>query len=317
MGKLVEGVWHDVWYENEKGAFKREAAQLRDFIYAFPSDVPDGAPDYIAEKDRYHLYVSYACPWAHRTLIMRALKGLSSLIDVSVVGTMMLENGWTFDKTMGSTGDGLYDFKYAYELYTQNKKKYTGRVTVPILWDKKTKTIVNNESSEIIRIFNQAFNHLTGNTLDFYPKENQKEIDEINQFVYSTINNGVYKAGFATTQAAYEKAVTHLFDAMDTLERRLESQTYLCGEMLTEADIRLFTTLIRFDMVYYGHFKCNIRELKDYPNLLRLVKTIYHHEGIKETVHIDHIKEHYYVSHTKINPTQIVPVGPSLDYLED
>lgn len=313
MGQLVNGVWHDTWYESEKGEFKREASQLRHQIVRLADELPEGASKFLAESNRYHLYVSYACPWAHRTLIMRQLKSLAPVIDVSVVSTDMLETGWTFDKERGSTGDPLYDFSCVHELYTLNQSDYTGRVTVPILWDRKTKKIVNNESSEIIRLFNAAFNHLTGNTLDFYPASKRESIDKINTLVYDAINNGVYRAGFATTQAAYDKAITALFQALDTLEALLEGQNYLCGDELTEADIRLFTTLIRFDAVYYGHFKCNLKQLRDYPSLSHYVKGIYLMEGIKETVHFDHIKRHYYYSHKMINPTQIVPLGPSLN----
>lgn len=310
MGQLVNGVWQDTWYENKNGEFNREQAQLRHKIYATQNELPEGAPSFIAEPHRYHLYVSFACPWAHRTLIVRALKSLNGMIDVSVVSSDMLALGWTFDKNTGSTGDKVYDFACAHELYTLNQPDYTGRVTVPILWDTRTKKIVNNESADIIRIFNTAFNHLTSNTLDLYPERHHAEIDNINTLVYDAINNGVYRAGFATTQCAYEKAVTGLFDALDTLESHLASHDYLCGEILTEADIRLFTTLIRFDAVYYGHFKCNLKQLRDYQNLSNFVKRIYELEGVKETVHLDHIKRHYYYSHTKINPTQIIPLGP-------
>lgn len=317
MGQLVDGVWHDTWYQTVKGEFKREAAKLRHQIVPTEADVPEGAPEFVAEPNRYHLYVSYACPWAHRTLIIRQLKSLEKLIDVSVVSTDMLAYGWTFDKETGSTGDPLHDFRYAHELYTLNQSDYSGRVTVPILWDKKTNKIVNNESSDIIRIFNRAFNHLTGNTADFYPVSMRAAIDSVNERVYEAVNNGVYRAGFATTQAAYNRAVTTLFDELEKLEELLRTQSYLCGDVLTEADIRLFTTLIRFDVVYYSHFKCNLKQLRDYPCLTRFVKAIYQLEGVKQTVNFDHIKRHYYFSHKTVNPTQIVPLGPLMSEWND
>jgi putative glutathione S-transferase len=254
-----------------------------------------------------------ACPWAHRTLIFRALKGLEEYIDVSVVSPDMLDKGWVFDGYEGASEDHLFGFDYMHQVYTKAKADITSRVTVPVLWDKKHNTIVNNESAELIRIFNSAFNDLTGNTQDYYPKHLREEIDEINEYVYHNVNNGVYKAGFATTQEAYEEAVKALFDALDNLEERLSTQRYLVGDTLTEADWRLFTTLIRFDPVYVGHFKCNLKRIADYPALSNYVKELYQMDGIAQTTNFDHIKRHYYFSHTMINPTQVVPKGPVMD----
>ncbi len=315
MGLLVDGQWQDKWYDTKKsgGKFERQASQFRDTI-----SNEDGAK-FKAESGRYHLYVSLACPWAHRTLIFRALKGLEEHIDVSVVHPEMLDKGWEFGEYPGATGDKLFGKSYAHELYTKVKSDITSRVTVPILWDTHTNSIVNNESAEIIRIFNSAFNDLTGNTDDYYPDELRKDIDDINDLVYHGINNGVYKSGFATTQEAYEEAVTALFNALDTVEARLAKQRYLVGDgavsQITEADWRLFTTLIRFDAVYHGHFKCNVKQIADYPNIYGYMKELYQIPGIAETVNFDHIKRHYYYSHTMINPTQVIPVGPSQDLL--
>lgn len=306
MGLLVDGKWQDKWYDTSKngGKFERQASQFRSTI-----STEQGA-EFPVESGRYHLYVSLACPWAHRALIFRKLKGLESHIDVSVVSPDMLDKGWEFDEYPGATGDKLYGFDYAHQLYTKVKPDITSRVTVPILWDKKTQSIVNNESAEIIRIFNTSFNELTRNDDDYYPEALREEIDAINDMVYHNINNGVYKSGFATTQDAYEEAVEALFNALDTIEERLGKQRYLVGSTLTEADWRLFTTLIRFDPVYHGHFKCNIKQIADYPNLFGYMKELYQHPGIAQTVNFDHIKRHYYYSHTMINPTQVVPVGP-------
>lgn len=316
MGLLVEGKWHDKWYDtkNSKGKFEREAAQLRNWVTKDGEAGPSGTSGFAAESGRYHLYVSLACPWAHRTLIFRALKGLEQHISVSVVSPDMLEHGWTFDKTQHSTGDALFDFDYMHQIYTRNNANYSGRVTVPVLWDKKQNCIVSNESSEIIRMFNTAFNHLTGNEHDYYPLHLRTEIDEINEFVYHNINNGVYKAGFATTQDAYEGAYNALFNALDKVEAILAKQRYLVGTQITEADWRLFTTLIRFDAVYFSHFKCNQRQLESYPNIANYIRELYQVKGVAETVDFYHIKRHYYFSHTMINPTQVVPVGPKLDY---
>ncbi|UJX25108.1 glutathione S-transferase family protein [Pseudoalteromonas sp. CF6-2] len=316
MGLLVNGQWQDKWYDtdNNQGEFKREAAQLRNWITADGSAGPSGDAGFKAEKDRYHLYVSLACPWAHRTLIFRHLKGLEDYISVSVVSPDMLEHGWTFDKDNHSTGDALFNSDFMHQIYTRNKADYSGRVTVPVLWDKKTQRIVSNESAEIIRMFNSAFNTLTGNERDFYPQSLRSEIDEINEFVYHNINNGVYRAGFATTQDAYTEAFDDLFAALDKIEQRLTVNRYLVGETLTEADWRLFTTLIRFDSVYVGHFKCNLRTIESYPAISNYLRELYQLEGVSKTVDFYHIKRHYYFSHTMINPTQVVPKGPEIDY---
>lgn len=316
MGLLVNGQWQDKWYDtdNNQGEFKREAAQLRNWVTADGSAGQSGDAGFKAEKDRYHLYVSLACPWAHRTLIFRHLKGLEDYISVSVVSPDMLEHGWTFDKDNHSTGDALFDSEFMHQIYTRNKVDYSGRVTVPVLWDKKTQRIVSNESAEIIRMFNSAFNALTGNERDFYPQSLRSEIDEVNEFVYHNINNGVYRAGFATTQEAYTEAFDDLFAALDKIEQRLTANRYLVGETLTEADWRLFTTLIRFDSVYVGHFKCNLRTIESYPAISNYLRELYQIEGVSKTVDFYHIKRHYYFSHTMINPTQVVPKGPDIDY---
>ncbi|MCW8397424.1 glutathione S-transferase family protein [Legionella sp. PATHC038] len=310
MGLLVDGQWHDVWYDTSKtgGEFKRESSQ---FHFAITNEPNARFP---AEKGRYHLYVSLACPWAHRTLIFRKLKKLEDYIEVSIVHPHMLEKGWEFKNGMGATGDRLYGLNYLYELYLQANDKYTGRVTVPVLWDKKEKTIINNESAEIIRQFNQAFNHLTGDNQDFYPEPIRPEIDALNDRIYNAINNGVYRCGFATTQQAYEEAYGQLFLLLDELDVRLRNQKYLLGEQLTEADWRFFTTLIRFDAVYYSHFKTNQQRISDYEGLQPYLKRLYHHPGVRETVNFLHIKQHYYFSHKTINPTQIVPLGPKLNF---
>ena len=311
MGLLVDGKWQDKWYDTSKngGKFERQASKFRDNISN------DEDAKYPVESGRYHLYVSLACPWAHRALIFRKLKGLEEHIDVSVVHPEMLDNGWEFKEYPGSTGDKLYGFDYAHQIYTKAKPEITTRVTVPILWDKQTETIVNNESAEIIRIFNSGFNTLTSNDDDYYPEALRQEIDDINEMVYHDINNGVYKAGFATTQKAYEEAVNALFHALDIVEERLSKQRYLVGSNITEADWRLFTTLIRFDAVYHGHFKCNKKQIADYPNIYGYMKELYQVPGVAETVNFDHIKRHYYFSHTMINPTQIIPVGPEQDLM--
>ncbi|CEK10000.1 glutathione S-transferase family protein [Legionella hackeliae] len=308
MGLLIDGHWHDQWYDTSKtgGTFKREPTHFRNTIKN-----ETNAP-FLPEKDRYHLYVSLACPWAHRTLIFRKLKKLEHYIEISIVHPHMLENGWEFKVEMGATGDNLYGLNYLYEIYTKADEQYTGRVTVPVLWDKKEKTIVNNESAEIIRQFNHAFNDLTGDKQDFYPEFLHSEIDAINDKIYNTVNNGVYKCGFATTQEAYEKAYNELFATLDELEIHLSKHEYLVGDVLTEADWRLFTTLIRFDAVYYSHFKTNRQRISDYPALQAFLKKLYYYPGIRETVNFLHIKQHYYFSHKTINPTQIVPLGPRL-----
>ena len=314
MGLLIEGRWHDQWYESKDGTFQREQAQRRNWVTSDGAAGPSGSGGFAAEAGRYHLYVSLACPWAHRTLILRKLKGLESLIDVSVVSWLMLENGWTFDRDFGSSGDALGQLRYMHQRYTADTADYTGRVTVPVLWDKQQQKIVSNESAEIIRMFNNAFNGLTSNGLDFYPQALRSQIDALNERIYPAVNNGVYRAGFATSQQAYEAAFDDVFTELDWLEQRLAENRYLAGEYLTEADIRLFTTLIRFDAVYYSHFKCNLRRIADYPNLSNWLRELYQWPGIGETVDFAHIKGHYYASHRTINPTAIVPKGPQQDF---
>ena len=319
MGLLVDGEWHDEWYDTKKsgGRFIRSDSQFRNWITKDGSPGPTGEGGFKAEPNRYHLYVSYACPWASRTLIMRSLKGLSDIISVSAVHPLMAENGWTFEDGPGVVKDPIHNAKYMHEIYTHVEPEYSGRVTVPVLYDKKTDKIVNNESSEIMRMFNSAFEGLESNDYDFAPEELLDEIDEMNDFVYDTINNGVYKSGFATEQDVYEEEVTKLFDALDKLEAHLETNEYLVGGKITEADWRLFTTLVRFDPVYHGHFKCNLRQLMDYKNLWRYTRELYNWPGVKETVNFDHIKEHYYMSHDTINPNKIVPKGPKIDWSLD
>jgi putative glutathione S-transferase len=313
MGLLIDGQWHDQWYDTSgDGRFKREQAQRRNWITPDGRPGPSGEGGFAAEADRYHLYVSLACPWAHRTLIARRLKGLEDLIPVSCVSWLMGEHGWTFDKSLGSSGDALDGLDYLHQRYTADDPHYSGRVTVPVLWDSKHGCVVSNESAEILRMFNSAFDELTGSRLDLYPEALRAEIDSLNERIYDSVNNGVYKAGFATSQEAYEDAFRALFDSLDWLEQRLASRRYLCGEYLTEADIRLFTTLIRFDVVYHGHFKCNLRRISDYPNLSGWLRDLYQWPGVAQTVNFEHIKRHYYQSHATINPTGIVPAGPEL-----
>ncbi|WP_286234568.1 glutathione S-transferase family protein [Thalassotalea sediminis] len=316
MGLLVEGTWHDTWYDTEEnnGKFKREQSQLRHWVTRDGRAGPTGDSGFKAESGRYHLYVSLACPWAHRALIFRALKELESHISVSIVSPDMLDKGWSFDRAQGGTGDDLYGSELMSEIYVRNDAKYTGRVTVPVLWDKKQQRIVSNESAEIIRMLNTAFDHITGNEQDYYPQTLRGEIDKINDFVYHNINNGVYKTGFATTQSAYEEAYNNLFSALDDIEQILATERYLVGDQITEADWRLFTTLIRFDAVYFGHFKCNKRMIEQYPNLANYIRELFQVPKIAETVNFEHIKRHYYFSHKMINPTQIVPVGPDINY---
>lgn len=316
MGLLVDGQWQDKWYDTKasEGRFEREDAGFRNWVTADGSAGPSGVGGFKAEPNRYHLYVSLACPWAHRTTIYRKLKGLEDMISLSIVHPFMGDKGWTFSEGTGVIADPIVKADYLYEVYIAAKPDYTGRVTVPILWDKKTNTIVSNESSEIIRMFNSAFDEVGATAVNFLPTELLAEIDTVNEFVYSAVNNGVYKAGFATTEAAYREAVVTLFDALDTLEARLVDQRYLLGNTITEADWRLFTTLVRFDAVYVGHFKCNIRRIVDYPNLWGYLRDLHQVPGIEETVSIEHIKAHYYTSHANINPTRIIPVGPLLDF---
>lgn len=312
MGKLVKGVWQDVWYDTKSndGEFVREDAGFRHWLTPDGEPGPQGQQGFKAESGRYHLYVSMACPWAHRTLIFRQLKGLTPHVGVTAVSPDMLDQGWVFTEPEPVNG-----FKFMHQLYTRAKPDYTGRVTVPVLWDKQPQSIVCNESSEIIRMFNTAFNNLTGNNIDLYPEHLRSQIDEWNDYIYPAINNGVYRCGFATTQQAYDKAFDALFGALDRVERHLASSRYLAGDTLTEADWRLFTTLVRFDAVYVGHFKCNLKRIADYPNLQGYLKELYQYPGIADTVNFNHIKRHYYFSHTKINPTGIVPKGPQLDLL--
>lgn len=316
MGLLVDGKWHDVWYDTKstQGRFERSKSQFRNWVTKDGSAGPTGKGGFKAEAGRYHLYVSYACPWAHRTLIFRALKKLEDVISVSVVDYLMVEEGWTFYGTTGSTGDAVYNSKRLHEIYTRADPTYSGRVTVPVLWDKQRETIVSNESSEIIRMLNSAFDAFGDTSLDLYPEALRGEIDALNEFVYPNINNGVYRAGFATSQDAYEEAFGQVFAALDRLEQKLSQQRYLAGSSLTEADWRLFTTLLRFDPVYVGHFKCNLRRIADYPNLWNYTRELYQVPGVASTVNMEHIKGHYYCSHKTINPTGIVPLGPEIDF---
>lgn len=319
MGYLDEGVWKDQWYDTKStgGKFVRTTAKFRNWITADGSAGPSGEGGFEAESGRYHLYVSYACPWAHRTLIFRALKGLNDHITVSVVHPDMLSEGWTFEDDFdGATGDTLFGKPFLRDIYTTADPKISGRVTVPILWDKKRNTIVSNESSEIIRMLNSAFDGITGNDLDFWPADLRDDIETLNTRIYDTVNNGVYKSGFATSQEAYDEAVGPLFDSLDWLEGILSENRYLTGDRLTEADWRLWTTLARFDDVYHGHFKCNRRRLIDYPNLWAYTRELYQIPGVAETLRTDHIVRHYHYSHDTINPYRILPTGPKLDWDE-
>lgn len=315
MGLLIDGKWHDQWYDTAEtgGRFVRSDAQFRNWVTADGSPGPSGEGGFKAEAGRYHLYVSLACPWANRTLILRALKGLEDMISVSVVNPYMGQNGWTFEPGPGVVADPVGQAQYLYEVYLRAQPDYSGRVTVPLLWDLERNTIVNNESAEIIRMFNSAFDGVGAIAGDYAPAELLAEIDAVNAHVYETINNGVYKAGFATDQAAYEEEVQKLFASLDALEIRLGKRRYMLGDRLTEADWRLFTTLIRFDSVYHGHFKCNLRRLVDYENLWSYTRELYQWPGVASTVNFDHIKQHYYRSHRTINPNGIVPSGPLLD----
>lgn len=315
MGLLINGVWQEQEPARTKdGHFERSASAFRNWITPDGRPGPTGQDGFRAMAGRYHLYVSLACPWAHRTLIMRVLKGLQDIIPISVTHWVMAENGWTFAPGEGVIPDPLYNSRYVHELYTRADDEYFGRATVPILWDQHTQTIVNNESADIIRMLGSAFDQAGAKPGDYYPRPLRPEIDTLNQRVYDTLNNGVYKSGFATSQAAYQAAVVPLFETLDWLEDRLSRSRFLCGETLTEADIRLFTTLVRFDAVYNGHFKCNIRRIVDYKNLWAYTRDIFQLPGIAETVDLGHIKRHYYMSHTSINPTGTVPVGPVLNF---
>lgn len=317
MGLLVDGEWRDQWYDTAKsgGRFQRQDSAFRHWVTADGSPGPSGEGGFAAEPGRYLLYVSLACPWAHRALIFRALKGLEKMIDVSVVHWLMLDQGWTFADGPGVVPDPIGGARHLHEVYTRADPRYTGRVTVPVLWDRQRGTIVNNESSEIIRMLNSAFDGVGAKPGDFYPAPLRGEIDALNARIYGTVNNGVYKAGFATTQEAYEEAVGPLFETLDWVEERVDDRRFLTGDAVTEADWRLFTTLIRFDAVYVGHFKCNIRRIADYPQLSTYLRRLLAVEGVVETINFGHIKRHYYESHRTINPTGIVPVGPDLSDL--
>jgi glutathionyl-hydroquinone reductase len=316
VGLLVDGEWHDVWYDTKasKGRFVRTESQFRNWVTPDGAAGASGRGGFRAEPGRYHLYVAFACPWAHRTLIMRKLKGLEPLIGVSAVNCYMGAEGWTFAPGPETIPDSVNRVERLYELYTLAEPQYSGRATIPILWDKHERTIVSNESAEIVRMFNSAFDGVGANRNDYYPAALRPEIDELNDLIYPNVNNGVYRAGFATTQEAYEEAATAVFAALDRLEGRLTTRRYLLGSRLTEADIRLFTTLIRFDPVYHGHFKCNRRRILDYPNLWGFLRDVYQTPGVAETVHVDFIKRHYYGSHANLNPSRIVPIGPELNY---
>lgn len=318
MGQLINGQWHNDWYETKStgGKFVRKASSFRNWITKDGSAGPTGVGGFKAEPDRYHLYVSLACPWAHRTIIYRKLKGLEGMISMSVVNSFMGENGWSFLPGDKVIADPIHHAEFMHQIYTKADANYTGRVTVPVLWDKKTQTIVSNESAEIIRMFNDAFDDIGATPVDFYPSNKQHEIDELNDFIYPNINNGVYRAGFATTQNAYDEAVRQLFGALDKLESRLTTHRYLTGKEVTEADWRLFTTLVRFDAVYVGHFKCNLRRIVDYPHVWGYLRDLYQTPGVAETVALDYIKAHYYASHETINPTRIIPVGPIIDFTQ-
>jgi len=333
MGVLIDGVWQEQEAAPPKadgskgdaakgdaprttGHFERAETAFRNWVTPDGKPGPTGSDGFSAAAGRYHLYVSLACPWEHRTLIMRALKGLEQTIPVSVTNWLMAEQGWTFSPGEGVIPDPLFNSRYLHEIYTRADAHYSGRASVPVLWDQHTQTIVNNESSEIIRMFNSAFDTVGALAGDYYPRDRRDEIDDLNARIYATVNNGVYKAGFANTQAAYEEAVVPLFETLDWLEERLSQSRFLCDDTLTEADIRLFTTLVRFDAVYHGHFKCNIRRLIDYKNLWAFTRDIYQIPGVAQTVNFVHIKRHYYQSHKRINPTGIVPLGPVLDFDE-
>ncbi|HCI08874.1 glutathione S-transferase family protein [Ascidiaceihabitans sp.] len=318
MGLLVDGVWHDTWYDTKSagGKFERSQAKFRNWITADGSAGPSGISGFKAETGRYHMYVSDACPWAHRALIFRQIKDLSDHITISTVHPDMLSDGWSFEKDeYGATGDTLFDLQFARDIYTRADATFSGRVTVPILWDKQQNKIVSNESSEIIRMFNTAFNDVTGNTVDLWPQHMHNDIEVVNARIYDTLNNGVYRCGFATSQAAYDEAVHPLFDTLDWIEDRLSTKRYLLGDRLTEADWRLFTTLIRFDAVYHLHFKCNKKRIVDYPNLWAYTRELYQVEGVAETVNMDHIVRHYHYSHENINPNRIIPINPTLDLM--
>lgn len=316
MGLLIDGVWHDQWYDTKEtgGAFKRTDAKFRNWVTADGSAGPTGDGGFKAESGRYHLYVSYACPWAHRTLMFRKLKKLEDMISFSVVDWFMGKEGWEFSERDGAIPDPIHNASRMHQIYTAAVPDFSGRVTVPVLWDKQKNTIVSNESSEIIRMFNSAFDEIGAAKGDYYPEALKSEIDPINDRIYNTVNNGVYKCGFATKPEPYEAAFDALFETLDVMEERLGKTRYLVDNELTEADIRFFATLVRFDAVYVGHFKCNRQRIEDYPNLSNYTRDIFQIPGIKDTVHMGHIKNHYYQSHETINPTRITPKGPHLDF---
>ncbi|MFD1881234.1 glutathione S-transferase family protein [Paracoccus pacificus] len=319
MGQLVDGVWHDTWYDTKStgGRFQRSTTAWRNWITPDGAPGPTGEGGFAAESGRYHLYVCLACPWAHRTLIYRALKDLTAHIGISTVHPDMLAEGWEFRTDFpGATGDRLFGLPYLRDIYLRADPHASGRVTVPVLWDRERNTIVSNESAEIIRMLNSAFDGLTGNRLDFYPSDLRPRIDALNNRIYDTVNNGVYKAGFATTQKAYDEAVHPLFDSLDWLEEILGRNRYLTGDRLTEADWRLFTTALRFDLVYHTHFKCNRKWLREYPNLWGWTRELYQIPGVAETVNFDHIVRHYHYSHETINPFRIIPINPVIDWAE-
>ncbi|MCF6326115.1 MAG: glutathione S-transferase family protein [Devosiaceae bacterium] len=316
MGLLQDGVWVDKWYDTKAtgGKFVRKQSSFRNWVTADGSAGPTGVSGFKAEPNRYHLYISHACPWANRTMIFRAIKGLEQMISTSAVHWFMDKDGWTFEPGEGVVKDPIHNAEFLWQVYVAAQKDYSGRVTVPVLWDKKTNSVVSNESSEIIRMFNSAFDDVGAVSGDYYPLQLREQIDEMNTRIYSDVNNGVYKAGFATSRTAYEEAVFVLFETLDWLEDKLSKTRYLTGNSLSEADWRLFTTLIRFDAVYVGHFKCNIKRIVDFENLFAYVRELYQWPGIAQTVHFEHIKKHYYESHKTINPTGIVPVGPELNF---
>jgi len=314
MGMMIGGVWQDTETQEiqKDGRFVRQESSFRNWITADGSSGPTGKSGFRAESGRYHLYVSYACPWAHRALIYRSILGLQGAIDISVVHPVNLENGWEFADYPAATGDKVNGARYLYEVYARSDPNYTGKVTVPVLWDLETSTIVNNESSEVMRMMGDAFRHITPDWVDFCPEDLRLAIDGLNDFIYTNINNGVYRCGFARTQAAYDATVTALFSALDQLEERLEAGRYLLGDRIVETDWRLFTTLIRFDPVYYFHFKCNLRPLRGYPNLIRYTRDLLDSRGVRETIHMDHIIDHYYLAHRRINPMRLIPVGAGM-----
>jgi len=313
-GEMIDGVWHTRFHDTKStgGRFKRTEPKFRNWVTPDGSPGPSGEGGFPAERGRYHLYVCLACPWAHRTIVFRKLKKLEDVISMDVVDPIMGDEGWEFTRESGP--DSINGKTHLHEIYTLVDPHYTGRVSVPVLWDKKRRTIVNNESSEIIRMFNSAFDAFTNERTDYYPVDLRGEVDRINEVVYATVNNGVYRTGFALTQEAYEESFRALFKTLDELEERLSRQRYVAGHRITEADWRLFTTLIRFDAVYVGHFKCNLRRIADYPNLSHYLRDLYQVPGVAETVSIDHIKRHYYTSQRRVNPTGIVPLGPELDF---